>query len=694
MIPRLLLLLAAVSPTLACGDEPVTTIGLIEEMIDFDRLCETPTHPYKTLQFTSTDRRSRTPGGPDWFANSDGFGGAPIPPFEKVLKAPGEDGVGEYLIADVEGPGAIVRTWTADINGRIRVEIDGADEPIFEGPAEQFLHRPYDSFAGQSGIAAATLQGAFYQRDAAYCPLPFGRRCRIVWIGDRNRVHFYYVQIRKYLSEEVVVEPFRPTDLSESKQRIEQVAAVLKDPDENHRLEGSGTHEIDVRLEPGERRQALLVEGPAALERLTLSVQADNEVDALRQTVMLVSFDGWTNAQVQSPVGDFFAAAPGINPFVSLPFTVRDDGRMTCRYVAPFKESARIEFHNRGDQPVRILGNARTRTRRWDDDRSMHFYARWRVLHDIATPPPFDVPFLMAMGRGRYVGTASLLMNTARGVHPSGTWWGEGDEKVYVDGDESPSWFGTGSEDYYNYAWSADDIFSFPFAGQPRNDGPANRGFVTNYRFHFLDDQPFNDRLAFTMELLSNHSVEGLSYACQAYHYGRPGMIDDHRPITSEDVRPPRLPAPWTPLAEFGSEDATFFEPEQLISDKAAQLASERGGLWSAGRLLTWRPTAVGDTLRLTFPVQEAAAYEVRVGLAVDARAGMVSAKLDDEPFGFGDPQEALRTAASRRTMLRASASDEVSLSQGDHELVLRYEGNGRGVEPFVGIDFLWLQPR
>ena len=50
-----------------------------------------------------------------------------------------------------------------------------------------------------------------------------------------------------------------------------------------------------------------------------------------------------------------------------------------------------------------------------------------------------------------------------------------------------PRIFGTGSEDYFNYAWSSPDIFLFPYCGQPRNDGPGNRGFVTNNRWHIID---------------------------------------------------------------------------------------------------------------------------------------------------------------------------------------------------------------
>jgi hypothetical protein len=136
----------------------------------------------------------------------------------------------------------------------------------------------------------------------------------------------------------------------------------------------------------------------------------------------------------------------------------------------------------------------------------MHFRARWRVDHDLIASGKDvqDLPFLLARGRGVYVGTTSILLNPAPVPTPWGGWWGEGDEKVFVDGDTVPSTFGTGSEDYYNYSWSAPDIFFFPYCGQPRNDGPGNRGFVTNFRWHVVDAIPFRDSIGFSMELSSH----------------------------------------------------------------------------------------------------------------------------------------------------------------------------------------------
>ncbi|MEN6338442.1 MAG: hypothetical protein ABFE01_29650, partial [Phycisphaerales bacterium] len=81
------------------GRPAITTGSLFEEMADLANLARFPSPAFRTVQFSSRDRRSNLPGGPDWFANADGFGGEPIPNFEKVLKAPDANGVGEYLIA-------------------------------------------------------------------------------------------------------------------------------------------------------------------------------------------------------------------------------------------------------------------------------------------------------------------------------------------------------------------------------------------------------------------------------------------------------------------------------------------------------------------------------------------------------------------------------------------------------------------
>jgi len=131
-----LVLLINVRPGAA---QEVNTGSLLRELTDLQRLTYFPDISYKTIQFSSFDRRSTIPAREGWFRNSDGFGREPLPGFEKVLREPGADDIGEYLICDINGPGAIVRMWTANINGDIRLFLDGSKDPIYEGPAEKFI---------------------------------------------------------------------------------------------------------------------------------------------------------------------------------------------------------------------------------------------------------------------------------------------------------------------------------------------------------------------------------------------------------------------------------------------------------------------------------------------------------------------------------------------------------------------------
>ena len=91
--------------SLAAGAEPITTGTLLDEMVDMVGLAGFPDPAYKTVQFSSYDRRSSVPGGPSWFANSDGFGREPQPNFEAVLVEPNEQGIP----APLEPPVALAR---------------------------------------------------------------------------------------------------------------------------------------------------------------------------------------------------------------------------------------------------------------------------------------------------------------------------------------------------------------------------------------------------------------------------------------------------------------------------------------------------------------------------------------------------------------------------------------------------------
>jgi len=665
------------------GSTQVTTGALLADMIDLQGLSEYPSPPFETMQYSSYDRHSLSPDQPGWFNNSDGFGGESIPGFEAVLQEPGEDGKGRYLICDVKGPGAVVRLWTAWIVGDLEVYLDGNETALYKGNAQDFFYYTYDAIAGTE--AKYNQEGIFFQNTAGYYPIPFSKGFKMIFTGKIEDLHFYHVQVREYASG-TNVETFTLEDLEKYKEDIDHVAIVLNDPLQYHQSEAPKIEANGV-INPGKEKTFVTLHGAEAISQLKIYLEAEDRSAALRQSILKVYFDGASTAQVQSPVGDFFGAAPGINPYKSLPLSVMPDGSMICNYYMPFRDSAEIVIQNLGQQDVVIHTEIITEAYQWNEN-SMYFRARWRVDHGLFASyrPSQDIPYLMASGKGVCVGAAAYIYNPTSVPSSWGNWWGEGDEKIYLDQASFPAFFGTGSEDYYNYAWSSSAIFTHAYCGQPRNDGPANRGFVTNYRWHILDKIPFNTGIAFYMELMSHEPVENFSYARMIYLYAKRGMYDDHLPITEEDARILELPENWLPVGRKGSHEAKFFQAEELVNELES-IELEYSTLWSGDYIMVWEAVSNNQSLILDLPLKEAGNYTIVFTAGLDTEGGSFRVKTGDIVLEFRG-QYFIDLHDPYRILSRNFRSAPVSLEKGLNQLIIEpIEGN----EGAIKIDFIWL---
>lgn len=685
LYPFLLSFLFSVSTADFIFAQTITTGTLIREMTDLKALVEYPHPAYRSIQFSSYDRRSVSPDSPGWFANSDGFGQEPIPGFVEVLREPDGNGTGEYLMCDVKGPGAIVRLWTAAINGNIRFYLDDLSKPFYEGPAQPFFLETYTALDPDypSGIS----DGTFSQNMAGYYPLPFAERCRIEWVGDLNRLHFYHIGVRLY-EKSASVKTFSVSDLSEYREDVMEAVNLLRDPltywtfSQERRLTI-----ITTEIPAGEEIELIKLKGEGAIESILLNLSAGDLDNALRQTVLNISFDGSPWGQVHSPVGDFFGAAPGINPYQSIPFTVMPDGTMICRFVMPYRDSVKLSMKNSGTQPLFVSGEVLHGKYEWIEGKSMHFRARWRVDHDLysSNEKPYDIPYLVAHGKGVVVGAAAMIMNPTSIPSSWGNWWGEGDEKIFVDDDAFPSFFGTGSEDYYNYAWSSSELFACGYCGQPRNDGPANRGFVTNYRYHILDPIPFTSYMGFYMELLSHGPVPGFSYGRIIYHYALPGLVDDHIPLSDHDVKLPQLPENWMPARRYFCANADFYQAEDIVrEDHTFELIEH--AIWAGGKILVWK----GSDISFSLPILEKGEYVIVVTASKHPGAGSFESEIGGQKLKFGE-QTLVDLSAPYGTVARNFVAAPVKLTAGEQTLTLINKSDPG--KP-IGIDFIWIIPR
>ncbi|WP_186804691.1 DUF2961 domain-containing protein [Limihaloglobus sulfuriphilus] len=659
--------------------------SLVEEMTDLDRLADFSTANYKTVQYSSYDRRSDTPNGPGWYENSDGFGGEPIPGFEAVIREPDKDGIGQYLVCDIKGPGALVRFWAADsaVKGQVEMYIDGSDEPVFDGKGLDFFHNTASWYARKNGIDEALFKGTFEQRDAVYFPIPFARSCRVVYTGNTKDMHFYHLQARLY-GPGTKVESFKPDDIKTNLDLIEKTAAVLRSPSQNYKYDSDKAESFSETAEPGTNKLIWEAKGGGMIEKLTLKLDSTDTYESLRNTLLYIRFDDYVIPQVQSPVGDFFGSGPGIVPYDSLPFTVDGDGTMTCRLPMPFESSAKIYIHNLGSRDVEITGGLLLKDIEWDSD-MQHFYARWRVDHDLISNDPSlrDLPFLCARGRGRYVGTSVVVNNPNPIPGFGGCWWGEGDEKVFVDDDRLPSIFGTGSEDYFNYSWCSTQLFEYAYAAQPRVDGPGNRGFTNNIRWHIFDDIPFNNNIFFYIELLTHERTEGISYARQSYFYGN-DIVDDHISITPADTVRPVI-KPWKPEARFNFSNTEFLQAEHIAAAKGGDITIESDPLWAGGELVCFNPKTEDDALKLRFSVEKAGEYRIYIAAKHSRYSGTLTASVESKTL-IMDGKEQVNLFLDSTVSSRVLRPEPVTLFSGEHTITFK----GKGGE--IGIDFIGLQ--
>jgi hypothetical protein len=200
-----------------------------------------------------------------------------------------------------------------------------------------------------------------------------------------------------------------------------------------------------------------------------------------------------------------------------------------------------VRLVNQGRRRVTLRAGAVVAPWEWGPD-SLHFHADWREFNGVETRPFHDLPLVEVQGRGQFVG---LQMNVRNPM--AYFWWGEGDEKVWVDDEPFPSIFGTGTEDYFGYAWCV-QYFKFTHAyhgvSLPTREKlaisqalavpyfwewlsrAARPAVVSQYRFQVLDAISFEHRLAFFMELW-HHRDTTVDVNTTAYWYAAAGASDD-----------------------------------------------------------------------------------------------------------------------------------------------------------------------
>jgi len=529
----------------ARASEPVSLESLLSEMVSRERLARFPDPFYVCRQFSSYDRDTVAPDKEGWFANWDR---------SQFVRVEQNAGRREYVLFDAEGPGAVVRFWGTwhgprekgrlqpFSNGTLRVYLDGQPVPAIEGPIADLVSG--GKLVGPPLSNSVSPQTPYERRGHnLYLPIPYQKHCKITYESDkvvdfgakRGEALYYQINYRTYRPGTEVVS-FHTEQLGALKSLIQRVGLRLMTSGPAA-VPGLRSVKFDAEIRTGATPVVLARgEGSGALRHIALRVTADDPAQALRSTVLAISFDG--EQTVWCPVGDFFGTGYRLCPYRSWFTEVEENGRMHCYWVMPFESSYQVRLLNLGQHPVRAQAAVDISPLDWDD-RSLHFHASWRQYTRIDTGPDkdqtgrgaFDVNFVEIQGQGQVVGTTLVLFNGTN------AWWGEGDEKIYIDGESFPSHIGTGTEDYFGYAWCRPEFFQAPFHAQPCGDGNLAGGFSVNSRYRVLDAMPFRKSIKFDMELWHWRNTR-MNYAPTTFWYARPGATSNVAPDPKAAAQP------------------------------------------------------------------------------------------------------------------------------------------------------------
>ena len=257
-----------------------------------------------------------------------------------------------------------------------------------------------------------------------------------------------------------------------------------------------------VRIKAGTAFTLAEIKGPGCIQQIWMTPTGD-----WRRSLIRIYWDDETNASVECPVGDFFACGLGKYAQISsLAVCVNPGSAFNCYWPMPFHKKARITMENIDDKDMTLYYQINYTLAEVPKDAG-YFHAQFRHEYPLKTKGIYTI-LDGVEGDGQYVGTYLAL-----GVHNSG-WWGEGEIKFYLDGDqEFPTICGTGTEDYFCSSYNFENhdthkyqTFSTPYAGlaqvlPPDKIYEPGQRFGL-YRWHITDPIRFRKNLKVTIQML------------------------------------------------------------------------------------------------------------------------------------------------------------------------------------------------
>lgn len=416
----------------------------------------------------------------------------------------------------------------------------------------------------------------------------------------------------------VAQEMFLPLDGLSTLRDFRAMRASSSDPNWEN---GNG----DARnIAPGATLTLAELQGPGRIVHIWFTI-SHNESNYGKLLVLRMYWDGEKTPSVECPINDFFCQGHGMDVYVnSLPIRVTSDGRArNCYWPMPFNKSAKITVTNEG----KVACGAFYYYVDWQKTDKLpkntaYFHAKYRQEYPCVSGR--DYLILDAEGKGHYVGCNLSVRQREPG------WWGEGDDRFYIDGEKVPSIQGTGSEDYFCDAWGIRKLEGL-FYGVPIYEGYDTLNRHTCYRFHIQDPVPFTKSLRVVIEhkgsrLMPDGTWNGYveradDFSSVAYWY----QTEPHKDFAS---LPPAAERIYPAIVIEGERMV-----DSAISDQVKPSKQELFG-YSAGAQLFFTPHSAPASVSAKFNVEKPGKYAVTIVFTKATDYGIYRVYLDGKSVG------------------------------------------------------------
>lgn len=367
------------------------------------------------------------------------------------------------------------------------------------------------------------------------------------------------------------------------------------------------------------------LDGPGVVTHIWITVAA-NEYGWPRLLRFRVYYDGSATPSVDAPLGDFFAVGHGVEkPVDSLLIRDGSSGRSRNSYwPMPFRKHCRITVTNEGRLRVSNL----------------YYHVDWKKVPSLPEDTAYfhawykqEIPAIMGRryeilnvrGRGHYAGTLLNVIQNQPG------WFGEGDEYFYVDGEARPSIEGTGTEDYFNDAWSLREAQG-NYTGVPIAEGTGLGSRMSAYRWHLPDPVPFQSSLRFEIEHAGwTYNSDG---SVRSGFEERADLFSSVAYWYQLGIAVGLKPAPYG-VARLPHGNARQIEVEQSVASvrtEHGKASVQKEVFWSRD-LLFFEAEGPGSRIEIPFDVVEDARYELLAQVAHSPDYGTYSVLLDGKPL-------------------------------------------------------------